>query len=39
MALALVCSKVPENFRKHLKYGVIKSLYIGRFTSSVPGDK
>ena len=39
MALALVCSKVPGNSRKYLKYGVIESLYIGRFTSCVPGDK
>jgi hypothetical protein len=45
MALALVCSKVPGNFREHLKYRdgfkneAIESLYIGRLTSSVPGDK
>ena len=39
MALALVCFKVPGNFRKHFKYRVIEPLYIGRFTLSVPGDK
>jgi hypothetical protein len=45
MTLALVCSKAFGNFREHLKYRNSfqkwghQVLYIGRSTSSVPGDK